>query len=48
MATWTCFRSDEYDDEEHLDLQEIDNMAESVGGKDSAITYLVHPKWNPR
>jgi aryl-alcohol dehydrogenase-like predicted oxidoreductase len=42
MATWTCFRNDEYD-EEHLDLQEIVDTAEGVGGKDHGFGFIQFP-----
>jgi aryl-alcohol dehydrogenase-like predicted oxidoreductase len=42
MATWTCFRVDE-ENKEHLSLNEVYNIAKSIGGVDHGFRFIQLP-----
>lgn len=35
MATWLCFRAKPEEENIHLNLQEVHELAQSIGGRDS-------------
>lgn len=42
MATWTCFRVNE-ENKEYLSLEEVNNLAINVGGKDHGFRFIQLP-----